>query len=456
MAEPSRNQPCPCGSGLRFKECHGRVAEISASEAESLRQKRCSHLMEEALAHQQRRRNDEAERLYRAALEILPDQPDALHMLGVICYERGDLVRAKALVLRALDLTAWRHWTYRHNLGLILTQEYAAHGWDPAADRTEAYRQWHVASRASGRRDEPRVSVIVPSFNHSRYIERAIRSIFEQTYRNVELVVIDDGSVDGSPSVIERCLRDSPFPSRFLARENRGAPATINEGIDLATGTFVNVVNSDDWLAPRRLQVMVAEIANTGENWGFSSVTFVDAAGEIIDPLKNRRVYDLTCAIAALPTRRTTGFALLSMNVSISSGNLFMSRQLFREIEGFRQHRYNHDWDFCLRALQAAEPVFVREPLYFYRLHGSNTIDESIEQASVEMREICSDYLRWVGTGAKASGPFAPCIANWGSIFMHEVLESTLPLVVDIAILRELALANPQHLSRPVGTATGE
>src|SRR5437867_3085044 len=451
MAEPSRNQPCPCGSGLRFKECHGRVAEISALEAESFRQKRCSHLMEEALAHQQRRRNDEAERLYRAALEISPDQPDAQHMVGVICYERGDLVQAKALILRALDLTAWRHWAYRHNLGLILTQEYAAHGWDATADRTEAYRQWHVARLASARRDEPPVSVIVPSFNHSRYIERAIRSIFEQTYRNIELVVIDDGSGDGSSAVIERCLRDSPFPSRFLARENRGAPATINEGIDLATGTFVNVVNSDDWLAPRRLQVMVAEIADTGENWGFSSVTFVDAAGELIDPLKNRRVYDLTCAIAALPTRRTTGFALLSMNVSISSGNLFMSRQLFREIEGFRKHRYNHDWDFCLRALQAAEPVFVREPLYFYRLHGSNTIDESIEQASVEMREICSDYLRWVGTGAKASGPFAPCIANWGSIFMHEVLESTLPLVVDIAILRELALANPQHLSRPVG-----
>ena len=133
-----------------------------------------------------------------------------------------------------------------------------------------------------------------------------------------------------------------------------------------------------------------------------------------------------------------------------------MSRQLFRDIGGFRSHRYNHDWDFCLRALKAAEPVFVREPLYFYRLHGSNTIDESVEQASVEMRQICSDYLEWVRTGAKAAGPFAPCIANWGSIFMNEVLEGTLPLVADTAILRELVLATVTDLPPPVGTAAGE
>ncbi len=128
QTEPSRNQPCPCGSGRRYKDCHGRPDAETSREVLSSPE-RVGQLMKEALAHQKARRPSDAERSYRAVLEMEPGNPDALHMLGVICLERGERDRAKAYVLQALDATDWKIWTYRHNLALILADEYPPQVW---------------------------------------------------------------------------------------------------------------------------------------------------------------------------------------------------------------------------------------------------------------------------------------------------------------------------------------
>ena len=78
--------------------------------------------MASALEAQKSRRLDDAEQLYREAIALTPDSADALHMLGVIRYERRDYAEAKALILRALDLTGWRFPNFRHNLGLVVAR----------------------------------------------------------------------------------------------------------------------------------------------------------------------------------------------------------------------------------------------------------------------------------------------------------------------------------------------
>ena len=66
------------------------------------------------------------------------------------------------------------------------------------------------------------ISVVVTCYNHQDYIEQCLRSIFAQTYRNIELLVLDDGSSDHSAEIIEAVLADSPFPTRFESHENMG------------------------------------------------------------------------------------------------------------------------------------------------------------------------------------------------------------------------------------------
>ena len=80
-------------------------------------------------------------------------------------------------------------------------------------------------------------------------------------------------------------------------------------------------------------------------------------------------------------------------NPSISTGNLFVTKSLFETVAGFRDFRANHDWDFCLRASEWSEPCFVDVPLYGYRLHGANTISESVERNRLEADQILSEHL---------------------------------------------------------------
>jgi glycosyltransferase involved in cell wall biosynthesis len=106
---------------------------------------------------------------------------------------------------------------------------------------------------------EATVSVVVPSHDHARFVERALRSIFAQTHAPAALLVIDDGSRDDSPRVIERALTSCPFPCEFIARENRGLAATLNEGLARAAPSrYFAYLGSDDLWLPDFLRARVA------------------------------------------------------------------------------------------------------------------------------------------------------------------------------------------------------
>jgi hypothetical protein len=440
MTTPSRNQPCPCGSGRRYKDCHGKLSGAAADDPKLQQPDEVRRLMGEALAHQQARRLDAAEGAYRAALALQPDEPDALHMLGVIRYERKDLTEARDLIVRALDLTGWRIPTIRQNLGLVLAERNAVSEAAQLRELQQRYDAYLTQRRAQRHAANPLVSVVIPSFNHAKYVAAALRSVFAQSWRNVEIVVIDDGSSDASPSLIAELLRDSPFPQRFVARANRGAPATLNEGVALARGDYFQFLNSDDWLAPSRIARMVDDVADIDCGWGFSSVAIHDGTGAPIDLMAHRRAYDIACFLGRIPFRSTVGLSFITENVAVSTGNLFVARSLFERLGGFRDFRYNHDWDFCLRALQLEEPVFLPEPLYGYRLHDSNTITESRERARSEAHGVCTDYLTWARSELHPVNPFAPALSTWGPPFVSAMLIGGMGGMLDAATLRELAL----------------
>ena len=105
----------------------------------------------------------------------------------------------------------------------------------------------------------PRVSVVIPSYNHELFVERALRSVLEQDYPDLELVVVDDGSTDGTRAVVERVLAE---PTRcklvYEAQANAGAHAALERAIALSSGEVIAVLNSDDYFHPQRLARLVA------------------------------------------------------------------------------------------------------------------------------------------------------------------------------------------------------
>ena len=207
------------------------------------------------------------------------------------------------------------------------------------------------------------VSVVVPSFNHARFVERALRSVFAQTLRPAELLVIDDGSHDDSPAVIERVLRDCPVPSALVARENRGLCATLNEGLERSLrGRYFAYLGSDDLWLPGFLAARVSALeARPRAVLAYGHAYLVD---------EETRVVDCTADWA----RYADGDAramLLETTAPMSPTVVYRRDALARE--AWDERARLEDYDLYLRLAAAGDFAFDPRPLSAWRWHGRNT-----------------------------------------------------------------------------------
>lgn len=107
------------------------------------------------------------------------------------------------------------------------------------------------------------ISVVVTCYNHEKYIEQCLRSIFNQTYRNIELIVLDDGSTDSSAKIIQEVLKDSPFETSFESHENLGVVTNRNMGLGLIKGDYLLFVDSDNYLDMDYIELLYVKLIET-------------------------------------------------------------------------------------------------------------------------------------------------------------------------------------------------
>lgn len=144
--------------------------------------------------------------------------------------------------------------------------------------------------------DAPLVSVIVPSYNHSAYIRECVESIIQQTYINIELIIIDDGSTDESERVIaelsDQCSdRFVRFESRH--RSNRGLCATLNEAIEWCRGKYCSIIASDDVMLPQKTAMQV-EYLEQNPNCAavFGQVITISSKSSVVNSKKRiKKIY---------------------------------------------------------------------------------------------------------------------------------------------------------------------
>ena len=107
------------------------------------------------------------------------------------------------------------------------------------------------------------ISVVVTCYNHEKYIEQCLRSVFNQTYTNIELIVLDDGSTDSSPQIIQEVLKDSPFDTKFETHENLGVVNNRNLGLELIRGDYLLFVDSDNYLDADYVEQLYSQLTET-------------------------------------------------------------------------------------------------------------------------------------------------------------------------------------------------
>ena len=219
----------------------------------------------------------------------------------------------------------------------------------------------------------PKVSVLIPSYQHAAYIRGAVESVLHQTFSDWELIVIDDASKDQSFEI----LSSFSDPRIRLVRHDttQGAHATLNEALELARGGFIAILNSDDLYEKDRLQSSMAEALKLGrpDVFIFTDIAFMDGEG---CPSKDhpRALQYLKLLEQARGRPLKEGF--LQGNLTVTTSNFFFSRSLFEKVGPFQNLRYTHDWDWALRASRVIEPYWIHEPLIRYRVHGTNTLSE--------------------------------------------------------------------------------
>lgn len=125
----------------------------------------------------------------------------------------------------------------------------------------------------------PSVCVIMPAYNAGRFIEEAIRSVMGQTFRNWELLVIDDGSKDDTVEVVQRLCREDDRITLLRNPQNMGVARTRNRGLDLCAGRYAALLDSDDVWHPEKLERQLRLAEQTGAQLLYSSYAIMDEAG---------------------------------------------------------------------------------------------------------------------------------------------------------------------------------
>lgn len=243
----------------------------------------------------------------------------------------------------------------------------------------------------------PRVSVVIPSYNHERFLCETIASVLNQTLESLELIIVDDGSRDSSWQIIER-MAGQDTRIRAYRQQNAGAHAAINAGLAHARGTYLAILNSDDRYHPERLATLCT-LAEQGNGLDFicTGQRLIDDTGA---PYETHPWLLEYARMVEAVQRHGLRAALLERNFTISTSNFFMRRSLWHALGPIRPLRYNMDWDYALRALQRDPQRFAWRHdlmLWEYRMHGYNTILGGLPESAIEAnylvyRSLSHDY----------------------------------------------------------------
>lgn len=241
--------------------------------------------------------------------------------------------------------------------------------------------------------NRPGVSVVMPAYNHEKFVGAAIESVLQQSCSDLELIIIDDGSTD-STGEIARSYTDSRV--RYYFQDNQDAFNALNRGIKLSQGEFISIINSDDLYVVNRLERLLEIQRSTAARCIFSDVIPIDDDGnELNDPdhlwlvwhHRNKRYFQDTMDLY-------DGF--LHGNFMVTTSNLFLSKELTEVVGGFAPIRYLHDYDYIFRVLLAAEDQTVYlhdEKLLYYRIHAGNTLSEAAVTGREQDRILIRKYL---------------------------------------------------------------
>jgi len=229
-----------------------------------------------------------------------------------------------------------------------------------------------------------RVTVILPTYNRAAFLPGAFASLAAQTFTDWDLVIVDDGSTDGTRAIVDEYLKTNNR-ARYVYQENRGAYGARNRGVDEATGRYLAFFDSDDLWLPHHLERCVSALeAHPEIDWVFGACTQVDRAnGAVIDP-NTSYLGGRPRPFVSLKARVENGLHIINdptvLECQILHGlycglqNSVIKRDLFEGRRFNEKFRVVEDELFVIKVLAAgARFAYFLEPHVIYQVHTDNS-----------------------------------------------------------------------------------
>lgn len=226
----------------------------------------------------------------------------------------------------------------------------------------------------------PLVSVIVPNYNHARFLEQRLQSIYDQTYRNVELIVLDDASTDDSVAVIPKLLESCPFPHRTAFNDvGTGNPfRQWQRGIAMAKGELIWICESDDFADPDFLRHLVPSFAELSVKMALGRIEFAKQDGSPMPGMANFRE-GAEAGIWGKPVTRPAAHwfrsAFATRNIVTNVGGCVFRNQAIDPaiFDRAAQYRIAGDWFLYIHLLGGGKLAYSPDAVAWFRQHEKNT-----------------------------------------------------------------------------------
>ncbi|HZV82630.1 MAG TPA: glycosyltransferase family 2 protein [Geobacteraceae bacterium] len=209
----------------------------------------------------------------------------------------------------------------------------------------------------------PQISIVMPSYNQASFIDEAVRSVLNQAGVEVELLVLDPGSTDGSRELLQLLRQEYGERLRLFFEPDSGQSDAVNRGMALARGRVLGWLNSDDRLAPGALARVAPLLDLDRPAWLYGDVGMIDGSGASISSF-----------IVGYKRWRSRRFSLLKLLTEnfISQMGVFWNRPMWDRAGGLDLAKdLDMDYDLWLRFAAVAEPAVLQERLADFRVHGA-------------------------------------------------------------------------------------
>lgn len=267
----------------------------------------------------------------------------------------------------------------------------------------------------------PLFSVIIPVYGVEKYLDRCVQSVVNQTYKNLEIILVDDGSPDNCPKMCDEwSSRDARI--RTVHRENGGLSCARNTGLSIASGDYITFIDSDDWIAPDTYEYCLSLLDRYIES---DVVQF----GLIHAYSNSQKVLDRKEKVIIVEDKEILNHY---MTTTTKTGSYSVCRCLFKasivKQYRFREGKINEDIDYKYKVLRDCKKMIVSNQVkYFYWQEGNSTSSGKLKARDFQLYEAAEELyqltknetygnIAFLGRVKKARTPFSLLcrIAMWG------------------------------------------